>query len=149
MDVLTVIASASVSALTTVVLMFGFYKLWILPYLTKLTESVPSQCRSLLEPFVDEKLEEVSAIIDDRMESIVKTVRTSSARFQRTVNQAAQALDLEMVDLSTEEGQELATQQLSKRYGMDVAVQAVSQLVQSIISAKKEAEKPAKGDLVW
>lgn len=142
MDLLTVGVSAIISTLCTFCLMIVFYKLWILPYLTRITESVPIQCKSLIGPYVDEKLAEVRTMISEQVATVSESVRKSSARFQRTVNQAAAALDLEDVDLSTEEGQEAATAKLSKRYGIDVAVQAVSQILQSIAA---DREKSAGG----
>lgn len=140
MDFLTVGTSAVISTCCTIVLMIVFYKVWILPYLTKLTESVPSQCRALLGPYVDEKLNQVSEMIQEQVATVSESVKKSSARFQRTVNQAAAALDLDEIDLSTESGQEQATAQLSKRYGVDVAVQAVTQLIQSINAARDQSK---------
>lgn len=149
MDVLTVCMSAFVSTLSTFALMLGFYKLWILPYLTKLTESVPTQCRQLLEPYVKEQIDNVFDEIDSRIDDLTKTVRTSSARFQRTVNTAARALDLEDYDLTTEDGQTAARDKLAASYGVDVAVQAISQIVQSIQASKMEAQKPKDGKSTW
>lgn len=143
MDLLTVGLSAIISTFCTICLMIIFYRFWILPYLTRLTESVPIQCKTLIGPYVDEKLTEVRNMISEQVSTVSETVRKSSARFQRTVNQAAAALDLGEIDLETEEGQEAATAQLSKRYGVDVAVQAVSQILQSI--AANRERKGANG----
>lgn len=140
MDFLTVGTSAVISTGCTICLMIIFYRFWILPYLTKLTESVPIQCKTLIGPYVDEKLAEVSEMINEQVATVSESVKKSSARFQRTVNQAAAALDLDEIDLTTESGQERATAQLSKRYGVDVAVQAVTQLIQSINAARESKQ---------
>lgn len=92
-----------------------------------------------------------TSLIDEvksNVEEVSKSVKATSARFQRTVNQAAAALDLDEVDLTTEEGQQAAKEKLTKSYGADIAIQAVSQLLQTI-AARKTAEPPKGGSLTW
>lgn len=141
MDVLTVLSSGAVGAVVTFCLMFAFYRFWILPYLTDITTSVPSSVQQLVLPYVDSKILEIETGIETKLTEMTKTVKTSSARFQRTVNQACNALDLDTVDLNTDEGIEQAKNQISKKYGADVALSAITQLIQSI-NNKKEKETP-------
>ena len=148
MDVLTVIASGAVGALVTFLLMFFFYRFWILPYLTELTCSVPSSVKELVFPYVDGMKKEIMDEINNRIDDTLKTVKASSARFQRTVNQACASLDLDNVDLETEDGIEAAKSQISKRYGADVAIQAITQLIASMQAAKKPSELE-KGVSIW
>lgn len=142
MDFLTVGLSAFLSALSSICLMFLFYRLWILPYLTDLTESVPAKAKALIAPYVDEKLLEVQKMIDERIAEVSQSVKKSTARFQRSVNQAAEYLGMdEGLDLESEDGIERATQKASKRYGVDIAVEAVNQLI-AALAAKQKANEP-------
>lgn len=139
MDLLTVGLSAFLSALSSIVLMFCFYRLWILPYLTSITESVPSKAKELIAPYVDEKLLEVQGMIDERIAEVSQSVKKSTARFQRSVNQAAEYLGMdEQLDLESEDGIEKATQKATKRYGVDIAVEAVNQLLAALAERKKD-----------
>lgn len=149
MVVLTdLIATGAVSAIVTVCLMFVFYRFWILPYLTEVSLSIPSSVRELVFPYVDELKNSILSEIETKIEDVSKSVKATSARFQRTVNQAAAALDLDDVDLETEDGQQAAKERLSKTYGVDVAIQAVSQLIQTM-QARKKAEEPKVGETTW
>ena len=149
MVVLTdIIATAATSAVVTVVLMFLFYRFWILPYLTEISLSIPSSVKELVFPYVDELKTSLIDEVKSNVEEVSKSVKATSARFQRTVNQAAAALDLDEVDLSTEEGQQAAKEKLTKSYGADIAMQAVSQLIQTI-AARKKAEPPKGGNVTW
>ena len=149
MVVLTdIIATAATSAVVTVVLMFLFYRFWILPYLTEISLSIPSSVKELVFPYVDELKTSLIDEVKSNVEEVSKSVKATSARFQRTVNQAAAALDLDEVDLSTEEGQQAAKEKLTKSYGADIAIQAVSQLLQTI-AARKKAEPPKGGSATW
>lgn len=148
MDFLTVATSAALSGFVSMLLLFVFYRFWILPYLTQITLSVPSSVQELVLPYVDSKMSEVQAMIDDKITTVTDTVKKSSASFQRTVNKAAAALDLEEVDLDTEEGQAAARDKLAHSYGYDVAMQAVAQLIQSIRAPKKDVE-PQRSISTW
>ena len=149
MVVLTdIIATAATSAVVTIVLMFLFYRFWILPYLTEISLSIPSSVKELVFPSVDELKTSLIDEVKHNVEEVSRAVKTTSARFQRTVNQAAAALDLDEVDLSTEEGQQAAKEKLTKSYGADIAIQAVSQIIQSL-AAKKAAEPTNKGGSIW
>lgn len=143
------IATAAVSAAVTMLLMFVFYRFWILPYLTEISLSIPSSVKELVFPYVDDLKNSMIAEIKSNVEEVSKAVKTTSARFQRTVNQAAAALDLDEVDLTTEEGQTAAREKLTKSYGADIAVQAISQLIQSLAAKKSAAEKPKEGNPIW
>lgn len=134
------IASGAVGAIVSICLMFLFYRFWILPYLTDITSSVPSSVRDLVFPYVDTLKKEITSEIEGKMSDLIKTVKTSGARFQRTVNQACNMLDLDTVDLETDEGIEAAKNQISKKYGVDVAVQAITQLLTSM-NDKKTKER--------
>lgn len=149
MVVLTdIIATAATSAAVTVVLMFLFYRFWILPYLTEISLSIPSSVKELVFPYVDDLKNTLIEEVKSNVEEVSKSVKATSARFQRTVNQAAAALDLDEVDLTTEEGQQVAKEKLTKSYGADIAIQAVSQLIQSLTSKKKD-EPPIGGRTTW
>lgn len=149
MVVLTdLIATAAVSAAVTMVLMFIFYRFWILPYLTEISLSIPSSVKELVFPYVDEMKTGLIEEVKQNVEEVTKAVKTTSARFQRTVNQAAAALDLDDYDLTSEDGQQAAKEKLTKSYGADVAIQAVSQLIQSLTSKKKD-EPPTGGKTTW
>lgn len=139
MVVLTdIIATAATSAAVTMVLMFVFYRFWILPYLTEISLSIPSSVKELVFPYVDEMKTAMIDEIKTNVEEVSKAVKTTSARFQRTVNQAAAALDLDEYDLTSEDGQQAAKEKLTKSYGADIAIQAVSQLIQSLTAKKAE-----------
>lgn len=149
MVVLTdLIATAATSAAVTMVLMFVFYRFWILPYLTEISLSIPSSVKELVFPYVDQMKDAMIGEIKTNVEEVSKAVKTTSARFQRTVNQAAAALDLDDYDLTSEDGQQAAKEKLTKSYGADIAVQAVSQLIQSLTSKKKD-EPPTGGKVSW
>lgn len=149
MVVLTdIMATAATSAAVTMVLMFVFYRFWILPYLTDISFSIPSSVKELVFPYVDEMKNSMIAEIKTNVEEVSRAVKTTSARFQRTVNQAAAALDLDDYDLTSEEGQQAAKEKLTKSYGADIAVQAISQLIQSL-TAKKAAQETKEGVSIW
>lgn len=149
MVVLTdIMATAATSATVTMVLMFVFYRFWILPYLTEISLSIPSSVKELVFPYVDDMKNSMIAEIKTNVEEVSKAVKTTSARFQRTVNQAAAALDLDDYDLTTEDGQQAAKEKLTKSYGADIAVQAISQLIQSL-TAKKAAQETKEGVSIW
>ena len=143
-----IIATAATSAAVTMVLMFVFYRFWILPYLTEISLSIPSSVKELVFPYVDQMKDAMIGEIKTNVEEVSRAVKTTSARFQRTVNQAAAALDLEDYDLTSEDGQQAAKEKLTKSYGADIAVQAVSQLIQSLTSKKKD-EPPIGGRTTW
>lgn len=147
MDVLTIALSALFSTICTFILMLGFYRFWILPYLTALTESVPAQCRALLEPYVKEQMEFVMSSLDDRLGELTKSVKTSASRFQRTVKTAAEALDLDEFDMETEEGQTAAREKLASRYGFEVASQAIVKIIQDIQNSKALAAAKPKEEV--
>lgn len=141
-------ATAAISAGVTVCLMFVFYRFWILPYLTEISLSIPASVKDLVFPYVDELKTTILSEIEAKIEDVSKSVKTTTARFQRTVNQAAEALDLDGIDLETEEGQQAAKDRLTKSYGVDVAIQAVSQLIQTM-QARKKAEENSRGVTTW
>lgn len=149
MVVLTdIIATAAVSAVVTMVLMFTFYRFWILPYLTEISLSIPSSVKELVFPYVDQMKDSLIGEVKQNVDEVTKAVKTTSARFQRTVNQAAAALDLDDIDILSEEGQQAAKEKLTRSYGADVAIQAISQLIQTI-QARKTAEEESKGGSTW
>lgn len=144
MDVATVILSGVISAITTVCIMIVFYSRWILPYLTKLTNSIPAQVREFIEPYVNEKFVQIEGMVSDKVEDITKTVKTTSARFQRTVNQAIDFIG-DDIDLSDDDQVEQARARVARRYGADVATSVISQLFNSI-TAKNSVKEAPKND---
>ena len=150
MVVLTdIMATAATSAVVTMLLMFVFYRFWILPYLTEISLSIPSSVKELVFPYVDDMKNSMMAEVRANVEEVSKSVKATSARFQRTVNQAAAALDLDEFDLDSEEGQQAAKAKLTKSYGADVAVQAITQLIQSIQEGRNKPSENAKGVTTW
>lgn len=118
--------------------MYFVYSRWILPAINQIVSDVPIQVRGFVEPFVNEKLDEIS-----------KTVKMSNVRFQRTIKDAADALDLSSIDLTTDEGIEDAKSQLlAKNYPMNVVVEAVTRVINSI-EANKSASKSKEGVTTW
>lgn len=150
MVVLTdILATAATSAVVTMLLMFVFYRFWILPYLTEISLSIPSSVKELVFPYVDDMKNSMMAEVRANVEEVSKSVKATSARFQRTVNQAAAALDLDEFDLDSEEGQQAAKEKLTKSYGADIAVQAISQLIQSIQAGRNKPAENEKGVTTW
>ena len=148
-DLTELLATSAASAFVTMCLMYCFYRLWILPYLTDISFSIPSSVKELVFPYVDDMKNSMIADIETRVGDLTKTVKSTSARFQRTVNQAAAALDLDDIDIMTEEGQQEAKEKLTRSYGADVAVQAITQLIQTINQGRKKPEEKKEGAIKW
>lgn len=134
MDALTVvILSVLLHTVSTFAVMYLFYSRWILPYLTSITQSVPESVKGFVEPYLDSKIVEIYGKMDD----VTASVKASTARFQRTVNQAVSCVsDMDDVDLESEEGIQDIRSRLSNRYGADVALQAVGKLLADLADRK-------------
>lgn len=138
MDALTVVLlSVLLHTVSTFAVMYLFYSRWILPYLTSITQSVPESVKGFVEPYLDSKIVEIYGKMDD----ITASVKASTARFQRTVNQAVSCVsDMDDVDLESEEGIQDIRSRLSNRYGADVALQAVGKLLADLADRKTTAK---------
>lgn len=145
MDVATIGLSAAINACTTVILMIVLYSKWILPYLTKTSNSIPEQVKAQVIPFVDEKMTEIDAKFSASVDDLKGAVKATSARFQRTVNQAEKVLGGMDIDLEDEEQVDAARAQLAKSYGLDVAMQAINSLLSSRLPKKEDAAKASDG----
>ena len=145
MDVATIGLSAAINACTTVILMIILYSKWILPYLTKTSNSIPEQVKAQVIPFVDEKMSEIDAKFTASVDDLKGAVKATSARFQRTVNQASKVLGDMDIDLEDEDQVDAARAQLAKSYGIDVAMQAINSLLSSRLPKKEEPAKVADG----
>lgn len=138
MDALTVVLlSVLLHTVSTFAIMYLFYSRWILPYLTSITQSVPESVKGFVEPYLDSKIVEIYGKMDD----VTASVKASTARFQRTVNQAVSCVsDMDDVDLESEEGIQDIRSRLSNRYGADVALQAVGKLLADLADRKTTAK---------
>lgn len=139
MDVATIGMSAAINAATTILLMICLYSRWILPYLTSVSNSIPAQVKEGVIPIVNEKMTEIDAKFSASVEDLKASVKATSARFQRTVNQAEKVLGGMDIDLEDEEQVDAARAQLAKSYGLDVAIQAINSLLSSRISSSSKA----------
>lgn len=137
MDVLTVVLSVVLAIPVQLTVMYFVYSKWILPAINDIVSDLPSQVKTMTAPYIDEKIAELS-----------RTVKASQARFNRTVKQACDSLDLDEIDLQSDEGIESVKQQLSNRYGLDVALQAIPTLIESI-QGRKKAQTPSGGITEW
>lgn len=146
MDALTVvILSVLLHTVSTFAVMYLFYSRWILPYLTSITQSVPESVKGFVEPYLDSKIVEIYGKMDD----ITASVKASTARFQRTVNQAVGYVsDMDDVDLESEEDIQTVKNRLSNRYGVDVAMQAIGKILADVAD-KKTADKASKETVKW
>lgn len=137
MDVLTVILSVLLAVPVQLGVMYLVYSRWILPAINEMVSTLPSKVREFVEPFVNEKMDEVKG-----------SLKASTVRMHRTITQAAAALDLDGIDLDTDEGIRAATEQLSARYPMEIAIKAVERVIDSI-EARKKASNDTKGVSIW
>lgn len=146
MDVATIGISAAINACTTIVLMIIVYSKWVLPYLTRVSNSIPIQVKDSVVPYVDGKMSEIDAKLSDNIEQLKGTIKATQARFQRSINQAEKVLGTMDIDFENEEEVDAARAQLAKSYGLDVAMQAINGLIASRLpNQKKDPEKVSDG----
>lgn len=145
MDVATVVIPSLISVVLTFVMMIGFYSRWILPYLTDLTNSLPEKIRGNTEPFIDQKIATITETVNTSMTELKGSFRATSNRLNRTMNQAEDLLIGMDIDPEDEDQVNSARKKLEKRYGADVAVEAITRLFTSIAQNQKaeEAQKAA------
>ena len=106
---------------------------------------MPDSVKGFVEPYIDGKISEIYAKMDD----VTASVRASTARFQRTVNQAVSCVsDMDDVDLESEEGIQDVRSKLSNRYGADVAFQAIGKLLADLAD-KKTTTKASSPKQEW
>lgn len=142
MDVATVALSGIISAVSSICIMIVFYSRWILPYLTGITESIPIQVKELVFPFVKETVDGMQTELKDTVAQVSASVRATSARLSRTMNQAEDYLAAQGVVLDPENPQSIdtASASLKERYGATMAMQLIDKL---LTSYQSRPQKPA------
>lgn len=142
MDVATVALSGIISAVSSICIMIVFYSRWILPYLTGITESIPVQVKELVFPFVKETVDGMQNELKDTVAQVSASVRATSARLSRTMDQAQDYLSAQGVVLDPENPQsiDLASASLKERYGATMAMQLIDKL---LTSYTQNTQKPA------
>lgn len=142
MDVATVALSGIISAVSSICIMIVFYSRWILPYLTGITESIPIQVKELVFPFVKETVDGMQTELKDTVAQVSASVRATSARLSRTMNQAEEYLNSQGVVLDPENPQSIdtASASLKERYGATMAMQLIDKL---LTSYSNRPQKPA------
>lgn len=142
MDVATVALSGIISAVSSICIMIVFYSRWILPYLTEITESIPTQVKDLVFPFVKETVDGMQTELKDTVAQVSASVRATSARLSRTMNQAEDYLAAQGVVLDPENPQSIdtASASLKEKYGATMAMQLIDKL---LTSYSNHPQKPA------
>ena len=142
MDVATVALSGIISAVSSICIMIVFYSRWILPYLTGITESIPIQVKELVFPFVKETVDGMQTELKETVAQVSASVRATSARLSRTMNQAEEYLNSQGVVLDPENPQSIdtASASLKERYGATMAMQLIDKL---LTSYSNRPQKPA------
>lgn len=148
MDVATVALSGIISAVSSICIMIVFYSRWILPYLTGITESIPIQVKELVFPFVKETVDGMQTEIKDTVAQVSASVRATSARLSRTMDQAQDYLSAQGVVLDPENPQsiDIAATSLKERYGATMAMQLIDKLLTSYTQNTQKAAVAAESD---
>ena len=148
MDVATVALSGIISAVSSICIMIVFYSRWILPYLTGITESIPIQVKELVFPFVKETVDGMQTEIKDTVAQVSASVRATSARLSRTMDQAQDYLSAQGVVLDPENPQsiDVAATSLKERYGATMAMQLIDKLLTSYTQNTQKAAVAAESD---
>jgi len=148
MDVATVVLSGIISAVSSICIMIVFYSRWILPYLTEITNSIPTQVKDLVFPFVRETVDGMQTELKDTVAQVSASVRATSARLSRTMNQAEEYLNSQGVVLDPENPQSIdtASASLKERYGATMAMQLIDKLLTSYANRPPKAADTAQSD---
>jgi len=148
MDVATVVLSGIISAVSSICIMIVFYSRWILPYLTEITNSIPTQVKDLVFPFVRETVDGMQTELKETVAQVSASVRATSARLSRTMNQAEEYLNSQGVVLDPENPQSIdtASASLKERYGATMAMQLIDKLLTSYASRPAKAADTAQSD---
>lgn len=133
MDVATILLSGLVSAISSICIMIVFYSRWILPYLTNVSESIPSKVKELVFPYVDEMITQLKAELNDTVSEVSASVRATSARLSRSIDQAEEYLQSQGVTLNPDDPASVdnTVDVLKEKYGKRFAMQVIDKLLTS------------------
>ena len=133
MDVATILLSGLVSAISSICIMIVFYSRWILPYLTAVSESIPSQVKDLVFPYVNETISQLKAELTDTVSEVSASVRATSARLSRSIDQAEEYLQSQGVTLNPDDPASVdnTVDVLKEKYGKRFAMQVIDKLLTS------------------
>ena len=141
MDVATILLSGLVSAISSICIMIVFYSRWILPYLTAVSESIPSQVKDLVFPYVDETISQLKAELNDTVSEVSASVRATSARLSRSIDQAEEYLAAQGVTLNPSDPASVdnTVEVLKEKYGKRFAMQVIDKLLTSYNPTPQQA----------
>ena len=148
MDVATILLSGLVSAISSICIMIVFYSRWILPYLTAVSESIPSQVKDLVFPYVNEMITQLKAELNDTVSEVSASVRATSARLSRSIDQAEEYLAAQGVTLNPNDPASVdnTVDVLKEKYGKRFAMQVIDKLLTSYNPTPQKAPIEAPSD---
>ena len=148
MDVATILLSGLVSAISSICIMIVFYSRWILPYLTAVSESIPSQVKDLVFPYVNETISQLKAELTDTVSEVSASVRATSARLSRSIDQAEEYLQSQGVTLNPDDPASVdnTVDVLKEKYGKRFAMQVIDKLLTSYNPTPQKAPIEASND---
>ena len=148
MDVATILLSGLVSAISSICIMIVFYSRWILPYLTAVSESIPSQVKDLVFPYVNETISQLKAELTDTVSEVSASVRATSARLSRSIDQAEEYLAAQGVTLNPNDPASVdnTVDVLKEKYGKRFAMQVIDKLLTSYNPTPQKAPIEAPSD---
>ena len=148
MDVATILLSGLVSAISSICIMIVFYSRWILPYLTAVSESIPSQVKDLVFPYVNETISQLKAELTDTVSEVSASVRATSARLSRSIDQAEEYLQSQGVTLNPNDPASVdnTVDVLKEKYGKRFAMQVIDKLLTSYNPTPQKAPIEAPSD---
>jgi len=148
MDVATILLSGLVSAISSICIMIVFYSRWILPYLTAVSESIPSQVKDLVFPYVNETISQLKAELTDTVSEVSASVRATSARLSRSIDQAEEYLQSQGVTLNPDDPASVdnTVDVLKEKYGKRFAMQVIDKLLTSYNPTPQKAPIEAQND---
>ena len=143
MDVATILLSGMVSAISSICIMIVFYSRWILPYLTAVSESIPSQVKDLVFPYVDETITRLKTELNDTVSEVSASVRATSARLSRSIDQAEDYLAAQGVTLNPDDPKSIdnTVDVLKEKYGRRFAMQVIDKLLTSYSGPQKASQE--------
>ena len=144
MDVATILLSGLVSAISSICIMIVFYSRWILPYLTAVSQSIPAQVKELVFPFVDQTITQLKAELSDTVSEAMASVRATSARLSRSIDQAEEYLAAQGVELNPNDPASVdnTVDVLKEKYGKRFAMQVIDKLLTSYTTPQKATIEP-------
>ena len=148
MDVATILLSGLVSAISSICIMIVFYSRWILPYLTAVSESIPSKVKELVFPYVNEMIGQLKTELSDTVSEVSASVRATSARLSRSIDQAEEYLQSQGVTLNPDDPASVdnTVDVLKEKYGKRFAMQVIDKLLTSYNPTPKKAAIEAQND---